>query len=96
MKISATSGGGFAGLSEHYDIDTEASASGRALEAALAETGFFAAPADATADVVGADLTRWRITVTRDGRQHTVSFIEDGGGAAARWQNLLAQIRAAA
>jgi hypothetical protein len=95
MKISATSGGGFAGLSEHYEIDTETSASGRALETALTDTGFFAAPADVIPDAAGADMTRWRITVTGDGRQHTVSFTEDGGAAAARWQHLLTQIRAA-
>ncbi|MDC8757219.1 protealysin inhibitor emfourin [Janthinobacterium fluminis] len=96
MKISASSGGGFAGLGEHYEIDTAASARGRALEAALADTGFFAAPAEAGDEVVGADLPRWRITVSADGCQHTVSFVEDGSPACARWQNLVAQIRAAA
>ena len=96
MKISATSSGGFAGLNEHYEIDTEASASGKALEAVLADTGFFSAAADVSPDAVGADMSRWRITVSSDGRQHTVSFVEDGSGESARWQNLLEQIRAAA
>ena len=41
MKISATSSGGFAGLREHYEIDTEAHPAGHALEAALAGCGFF-------------------------------------------------------
>lgn len=94
MKISASGGGGFAGLSEHYEIDTDASAAGKALEAALADSGFFAAQAGH--ETIGADLPRWRITVTADGRQHTVSFAEDGSAAYARWQNLLAQIRATA
>ena len=57
MKIEATSSGGFAGLSEHYEIDTQASASGAALEAALAESGFFTAPAGTEA--IGAD-PRWQ------------------------------------
>lgn len=96
MNISATGGGGFAGLEEHYQIDTATHPQGKALEAALAALDFFAAPADATPDSVGADLQRWRISVAApDGRQHSVSFVEDGGAAGARWQSLLAQIRAA-
>lgn len=91
MKIEATSSGGFAGLTEQYEIDTQASASGAALEAALTESGFFEAEAETGA--IGADLPHWRITVTADGRQHTLSLVEDG--TSARWQNLLALIRAA-
>lgn len=96
MKISATSSGGFAGLSEHYEIDTAASAKGKTLEAALADTGFFAIKANAAPDVVGADIPRWTITVEADGRRHTLSFAEDGSAANGHWQNLVAQIRAAA
>ena len=91
MKIEATSSGGFAGLSEQYEIDTQTSASGAALEAALADSGFFAAPAGTEA--IGADLQRWSISVTADGRRHTLALVEDG--ADPRWQNLLALIRAA-
>ncbi|HAT31963.1 MAG TPA: hypothetical protein DCW29_14235 [Janthinobacterium sp.] len=96
MYISATSGGGFAGLSEHYEVDTAANAAGRTLEAALAARDFFALPADATPEVVGADIPRWRITADDGGRRHTVSFADGGGPASARWQELLALIRAAA
>lgn len=96
MKISASGSGGYAGLSEHYEIDTDASPGGKALEAVLADTGFFAAAADAGREPIGADLQRWRLTVTADGRRHTVSFVEDGSAANARWQNLLTQIRATA
>ena len=96
MKISATSSGGFAGLSEHYEIDTAASAKGKSLEAALAGSGFFAAKADAASEVIGADIPRWTITVDADGRRHTLSFAEDGSAANGQWQNLVAQIRAAA
>ncbi len=95
MKISATSSGGFAGLGEHYEIDTQHSAAGKALEAALADTGFFSAPGDQGEQVIGADIPRWSITVSSDGQRQSVSFAEDGSPASARWQNLLAQIRAA-
>jgi hypothetical protein len=91
MKIEATSSGGFAGLIEHYEVDTQASASGAALVAALNESGFF--EAEAETEAIGADLPHWRITVTADGRQHTLSLVEDG--TSRRWQNLLALIRAA-
>jgi hypothetical protein len=96
MNISATSSGGFAGLGEHYEIDTAASPQGKALEAALAGAGFFTARAAAQPETIGADLPRWRITVSDNGRQHTFSFVEDGSPASADWQTLLAQIRAAA
>ncbi|MEC5164114.1 hypothetical protein ACFDR9_003572 [Janthinobacterium sp. CG_23.3] len=96
MKISATSSGGFAGQGERYDIDTAASAKGKALEAALAGAGFFADRATAQPETIGADLPRWHITVDDNGRQHTLSFVEDGSPASAAWQTLLAQIRAAA
>ncbi len=93
MKITATSSGGFAGLGEHYEIDTQASAQGRALEAVLDDSGFFAARAGAAEEVVGADLPRWQITASAaDGRSRTVSFVEDGSPGNARWQNLVAQI----
>ncbi|HEV7814418.1 MAG TPA: protealysin inhibitor emfourin [Janthinobacterium sp.] len=95
MKITATGSGGFAGLSERYEIDTETSPAGKALEAALADSGFFAAPAQATPQHAGADLVRWTISVEYGGRQHAVSFVEDGSSDYERWQNLLAHIRAA-
>jgi hypothetical protein len=41
MKITATGGGGFAGLSQHFEVDTDISPAGPALEAALASSGFF-------------------------------------------------------
>lgn len=99
MKITATGGGGYAGLSERYEIDTETSAAGAALEAEMAACGFFDAPAAAPGapadEAVGADLPRWTITATVDGRRHAVSFAEDGSAASRPWQELLARIRAA-
>jgi hypothetical protein len=98
MKITASGSGGLAGLSEHYAVDTTASAAGPALEAALRDSDFFAAAAAAQAAParVGADLMRWTITVDGGGRSQTLSFAEDGKAGSARWHDLLAQIRAAA
>jgi hypothetical protein len=97
MKITASGGGGFAGLSEHHAVDTATSATGKALEAALAESGFSAAAtAPQTAPPkTGADLTRWTISVDDGGRRQSLSFAEDGSADAARWGKLLALIRAA-
>ena len=95
MKISATGGGGFAGLTEHHQgIDTETLTNGKAIEAMLATMQFFQSAADATPEAVGADIPRWRITVSDGAQHHTVSFAEDGSPASAPWTNLLAQIRA--
>ncbi|APA69973.1 MULTISPECIES: protealysin inhibitor emfourin [unclassified Janthinobacterium] len=95
MKISARSSGGFAGLSEHYEIDTQAHPAGRNLEAALASSGFFTQ--DQAAGVqVGADIPQWSITVDAPAARRTITFAEDGSAENARWQQLVAQIRASA
>ncbi|OBV40020.1 protealysin inhibitor emfourin [Janthinobacterium psychrotolerans] len=97
MKISATSSGGFAGLREHYEIDTRAHPAGQALEAALAGCGFFSAPPasdQAGSEALGADIAQWRITVESPDSQHTITFAEDGSEETTRWQQLVAKIRA--
>lgn len=98
MKITASGGGGFAGLSEHFTVDTATSEAGHALEAAFKDSGFFAAAASAQTapPKTGADLMRWTITADDNGRQQSLSFAEDGKGGNARWLDLLARIRAAA
>jgi hypothetical protein len=99
MKITANGSGGFAGISEHYVIDTDASPAGKTLEAALDDSGFFAAAAapQAAPPKVGADLVRWTITVEDGGRTQTIRFADDGApGQNERWHALLARIRAAA
>jgi hypothetical protein len=95
MKISATARGGFTGKGEHYEIDTATNRHGRALEAALADHGFFSARS-ANPPTVGADLLHWTISVDDGGRRHTISFCQDGRGDSQRWESLLNQIRAAA
>ncbi|MED5598130.1 protealysin inhibitor emfourin [Janthinobacterium sp. P210006] len=95
MKISARSSGGFAGLSEQYDIDTQAHPAGPGLEAALASSGFFTHP-QATSTQVGADIPQWQITVNAPTARRTITFAEDGSAENAHWQQLLRQIRASA
>ncbi|MGO4379536.1 protealysin inhibitor emfourin [Pseudoduganella sp. RAF53_2] len=91
MKIMVTGGGGFAGLSQHYEVDTQTSPAGPALEAALASNDFFEAPDPP--GTIGADIPRWTITAIGDGRQRSLSFAED---APSPWLDLLNLIRAAA
>lgn len=95
MKISARSSGGFAGLSEQYDIDTQAHPAGPGLEATLASSGFFTHQ-QATGTQVGADIPQWQITVDAPTARRTITFAEDGSAENAHWQQLLAQIRASA
>ena len=99
MKITATSGGGFAGITQRHEVDTSTSQAGPALETemktALASSAFFAAPRDAGEEPVGADIPRWTITVDADGERHSASFTEDGSPAHARWRALLDRILAA-
>lgn len=92
MKITATGGGGFAGLSQHFEVDTDASPAGPALEAALASSGFFTS-GESISPPVGADLGHWTITADDGRRRHSLSFVETGTPP---WQNLLDLIRSAA
>ena len=92
MKISASGGGGFAGLSQQFEVDTELSPAGPALEAALASSGFFASGDSAEAPL-GADLGHWTITADDGRRRHSLSFVETG---APPWQDLLDLIRSVA
>lgn len=95
MKITATGGGGFAGITQRHEVDTATSPAGPALEAALASSAFFTAPQAAGEEPVGADIPRWTITVDAGGERHAVTFAEDGGPANARWRALLDRILAA-
>ncbi|MFA9215769.1 MAG: protealysin inhibitor emfourin [Sphingomonadaceae bacterium] len=95
MNITATARGGFAGKGEHYEIDTSTNRHGRALEAALADHGFFQAQS-ASPPPMGADLLHWTITVNDGTRGNTITFCEDGRSESLRWESLLKQIRAAA
>jgi hypothetical protein len=95
MKITATAQGGFSGKGEHYEIDTASNRRGRALEAALADYGFFKARS-APPPAVGADMLHWTISADDGRRQHSISFCEDGRADSQRWLSLVNQIREAA
>lgn len=91
MKISAKGGGGFAGTTEHYEVDTSRLPHGGAIEALLQNLDFFHAAAPAPA--VGADIPRWEITVD-DGLQcRTVAFADDGSAACAQWKPLIERLK---
>lgn len=80
MKVSLTRSGGFAGITETLaELDTNQLAPARAgdVEAAFAAAGFFDLPEQIESSTVGADLLRYEITAEREGRSHTVSFLED-------------------
>ena len=91
MIISATGSGGFSGRTEHYEFDTGQIDQGEALEALLHQLDFFgAATPPAT---IGADIGRWHITVADGGREHSVTFAEDGSAGSAPWQSLVSTLR---
>jgi hypothetical protein len=91
MKITATSSGGFAGVTRTHEVDTATSPHGAALEAALAS----AALLDAAPEAIGADIPRWTITLEGAGQRRTISFAEDGNPASAPLRSLVEQILAA-
>jgi hypothetical protein len=92
MKISATGGGGFAGQTAHFDVDTSQVANGRTIETLVSDIGFFSRP---PTEAIGADMVRWTITIDDGPRSHTVTFAEDGSAESAPWQTLLAHVRGA-
>lgn len=78
MKVSVKRTGGYAGVSDSFDVDTAQidGAVGQQIEQMIQSIGFFSFPADATG--VGADMMRYEITVDDGQRQHTIAFSDDG------------------
>jgi hypothetical protein len=89
MKITARASGGFAGLPEHFELDTGCHRDGKAIESLLAHLDFFQAT---PACPVGADQIRWEITADDGARCRTVTMTEDGPGAPG-WQALIEHLR---
>ena len=91
MKIAVKQSGGFAGeVKDLLQLDTaqmEPSVS-QQVERIIGDVKFFDLPAVVQGDV-GADFLRYEITVTDSGRQHTVSFQDDGGPKTATMKKLL-------
>ena len=96
MKITATVSGGFAGLTEKHEVDTnvQSSADTKKLEKLIEEINFFQIPENLQEELIGADMMRWKITVSDGNRQHSVSFIDDGSAQIIDWQKLIQQIKA--
>jgi hypothetical protein len=85
LRISVRRSGGFAGIEEGLGaVDTEAlePAARERVEALVREADFFALPATVEEEL-GADQFRYEITVEDGGRRHTVTFVGEGGRAAA-------------
>lgn len=93
MKITAKQGGGFAGGERCVELDTACRADGQSLEALVRQLDFFGA---APPCAVGADITRWEITVEDGPRKHTVTLLDDGNLGATGWPALLEHLRGAA
>lgn len=93
MKIIVKGGGGFAGASEHYEVDTAQAPQGAGLEALLRDIDFF--HAQPPARPVGADIPCWDITVEDGQACRTVSIADDGSAACSRWKPLLERLRGA-
>lgn len=95
MKIIVNGSGGFAGLSEHYEVDTRncLPPQERSVTRLLEETRFFDESVPSAQEAVGADFMRWEITVIDDGRERSVRFADDGGGVALRWKPIVDRVR---
>lgn len=82
MKVTITRSGGFAGITELIGVvDTSAldAAHAQEVEQRVIELGFFSLPENIPATEVGADLFRYEVTVSKQGRQHTVRFMDHDG-----------------
>jgi hypothetical protein len=90
MRITARAGGGFAGRTERFELDTGCHRDGQAIETLLERLGFFG---EAPACPVGADLVRWEITADDGQRCRTVTLAEDDLPSPG-WQALIAHLRA--
>ena len=91
MKIAIKQSGGFAGeVKELLQLDTTQSepSVSQQVERIIRDVKFFDLPAVIQGDV-GADFLRYDITVTDSGRQHTVSFQDDGGPKTAAMKKFL-------
>jgi emfourin len=97
VHIKVQRSGGYAGISEEIaSIDTaqlDPEAASR-IEQLIGQTRFFDLPAEAPGGV-GADFFRYEVTVTDNGRQHTVAFADDGGPETEPLRKLVETVSAA-
>lgn len=98
MRIRVQRSGGYAGISEELaavDTDQLDPEVGKRIEQLVDQVGFFALPAEQAAGV-GADFFRYEVSVIDDGRQHTVSFADDGSAETEPLRRLVEAVSAAA
>ncbi len=91
MQISVRRSGGFAGLTEQLaTVDTEKLDPVRAerLAEAVRQSDFFRQPADFPGPA-GADLFRYEVTVTDEGRSHTVAYADSDDAESATVRRLV-------
>jgi hypothetical protein len=92
MRITVKRSGGFAGLSEELaSVDTADLEAERAeqIEQLVGDISFFDLPTELSPDEVGADQFRYEITVSDDGREHTVTYQDNGGAEVAQLRRLV-------
>ncbi len=87
MKVSVKRSGGYAGVSEQIasvdTANTNEAAAGE-VENLVRDVNFFNLPPNPPGQKVGADFLKYEVTVTDQGRQHAVTFNDDGAPATAR------------
>jgi hypothetical protein len=80
MKIILREIGGYAGSREIGAVDTDRMERSRAheIEQEVAEVGFFDLPPSFSSDAEGFDIPSYELTVIEGGREHQVTFRDDG------------------
>ena len=80
MQVTVKWSGGFAASSEQsvsLDTSTLSAAAASELGKLVSDVDFFNLPANPPGQKVGADFIKCEVTVTDQGRQHTVTFNND-------------------
>jgi hypothetical protein len=80
MHIAVKRSGGFAGLDEAAEVDTDKvdSSSTLQLQELVRQARLIDRPAAGVDAPIGADMLRCTITVTDGGWQRTITFVEEG------------------
>lgn len=80
MQITINGKGGYTGLSEVFELDTENCnpAEANKLEEMLQDVHFFDEAALPASEIIGADMMQSEITVNDNGHLHSVRFTDDG------------------
>lgn len=95
MQITINGKGGYAGLSEVFELDTAHcnSVDAHELEVMLQDVDFFDVTAEPASGTVGADMMQWEIIINDDGHQHSVRFTDDGSPRLQPWKAIVEKVR---